>query len=194
MTGVTGLEEDGAPCRAQASWCHSILTFAPFFRVVSDNCYPFSGREQNEASTSPRCMMHSRAMGRGKRQATSRCPNSQVDSNDIYQVTPAYRLGSDVSLKRTWGEGRCKGWGCGRLNLTSMDLPPQEKEIMKELMENGPVQGKYPSPLPGSKNFLLEVGHRTQRIARALGTRGSWNRSAGSIPHSLQEAPGEISL
>lgn len=83
-------------------------------RVVSDNCYPFSGREQNEASPTPRCMMHSRATGRGKRQATSRCPNSQVVSNDIYQVTPAYRLGSD------------------------------EKEIMKELMENGPVQGKHP--------------------------------------------------
>lgn len=79
--------------------------------VVSDNCYPFSGREQNdEASPTPRCMMHSRAMGRGKRQATSRCPNSHVDSNDIYQVTPVYRLASD------------------------------EKEIMKELMENGPVQ------------------------------------------------------
>lgn len=76
-----------------------ITVFAPFFRVVSDNCYPFAGREQNEASTTPRCMMHSRAMGRGKRQATSRCPNSQVDSNDIYQVTPAYRLGSDVRLK-----------------------------------------------------------------------------------------------
>lgn len=43
-------------------------------------------------------MMHSRAMGRGKRQATSRCPNSHVDSNDIYQVTPVYRLASDVSL------------------------------------------------------------------------------------------------
>lgn len=74
------------------------MALASFSRVVSDNCYPFSGREQNEASPTPRCMMHSRATGRGKRQATSRCPNSQVDSNDIYQVTPAYRLGSDVSL------------------------------------------------------------------------------------------------
>lgn len=54
--------------------------------------------------------MHSRAMGRGKRQATARCPNSHVQANDIYQVTPAYRLGSS------------------------------EMEIMKELMENGPVQ------------------------------------------------------
>uniref|UniRef100_A0A8C5L6G7 Tubulointerstitial nephritis antigen-like n=1 Tax=Jaculus jaculus TaxID=51337 RepID=A0A8C5L6G7_JACJA len=79
--------------------------------VVSDNCYPFFGREQdNEANPAPRCMMHSRPMGRGKRQATAHCPNGQVDANDIYQVTPVYRLGSD------------------------------EKEIMKELMENGPVQ------------------------------------------------------
>lgn len=43
-------------------------------------------------------MMHSRAMGRGKRQATARCPNSHVQANDIYQVTPAYRLGSSVSV------------------------------------------------------------------------------------------------
>lgn len=48
-------------------------------------------------------MMHSRAMGRGKRQATARCPNSHVHANDIYQVTPAYRLGSNVSLHT--GEG-----------------------------------------------------------------------------------------
>uniref|UniRef100_A0A8C2VDT2 Tubulointerstitial nephritis antigen-like n=1 Tax=Chinchilla lanigera TaxID=34839 RepID=A0A8C2VDT2_CHILA len=78
--------------------------------VVSDHCYPFSGHEQAEAGPAPPCMMHSRAMGRGKRQATQRCPNSRIDANDIYQVTPAYRLGSD------------------------------EKEIMKELMKNGPVQ------------------------------------------------------
>uniref|UniRef100_A0A480WBV4 Tubulointerstitial nephritis antigen-like isoform X2 n=1 Tax=Sus scrofa TaxID=9823 RepID=A0A480WBV4_PIG len=78
--------------------------------VVSDHCYPFSGHERNEAGPAPRCMMHSRAMGRGKRQATARCPNSYVHANDIYQVTPAYRLGSN------------------------------EKDIMKELMENGPVQ------------------------------------------------------
>ncbi|XP_073649133.1 tubulointerstitial nephritis antigen-like isoform X3 [Tursiops truncatus] len=78
--------------------------------VVSDHCYPFSGHGWDEAGSAPRCMMHSRAMGRGKRQATARCPNSYVHANDIYQVTPAYRLGAN------------------------------EKEIMKELMENGPVQ------------------------------------------------------
>lgn len=93
-----GMAEGGAHCRAWALRCRSIPVLASFSRVVSDNCYPFSGREQNEASPTPRCMMHSRAMGRGKRQATSRCPNGQVDSNDIYQVTPVYRLGSDVSL------------------------------------------------------------------------------------------------
>lgn len=132
---------------------------ASFSRVVSDNCYPFSGREQNdEASPTPRCMMHSRAMGRGKRQATSRCPNSQVDSNDIYQVTPVYRLASDVSLNL--GRAQKQSWGFGLLNLTLMNLPPQEKEIMKELMENGPVQGKQPQALSGSRNFLLEFGRR----------------------------------
>ncbi|XP_054321371.1 tubulointerstitial nephritis antigen-like isoform X4 [Pongo pygmaeus] len=78
--------------------------------VVSDHCYPFSGRERDEAGPTPPCMMHSRAMGRGKRQATASCPNSHVNNNDIYQVTPVYRLGSN------------------------------DKEIMKELMENGPVQ------------------------------------------------------
>lgn len=67
-------------------------------RVVSDHCYPFVGREQDEAGPAPRCMMHSRAMGRGKRQATARCPSSHAHANDIYQVTPAYRLGSNVSL------------------------------------------------------------------------------------------------
>lgn len=103
-------------------------------------------------------MMHSRAMGRGKRQATSRCPNSQVDSNDIYQVTPVYRLASDVSLNL--GRAQKQSWGFGLLNLTLMNLPPQEKEIMKELMENGPVQGKQPQALSGSRNFLLEFGRR----------------------------------
>ncbi|KAG3282597.1 tubulointerstitial nephritis antigen like 1, transcript variant X3 [Ictidomys tridecemlineatus] len=33
--------------------------------VVSDHCYPFSGRERDEAGPAPPCMMHSRAMGRG---------------------------------------------------------------------------------------------------------------------------------
>ncbi|XP_027631355.1 tubulointerstitial nephritis antigen-like [Tupaia chinensis] len=78
--------------------------------VVSNHCYPLSGHVQGEAGPAPRCMMHSRAVGRGKRQATARCPSGHVHANDIYQVTPAYRLGSS------------------------------EKEIMKELMENGPVQ------------------------------------------------------
>lgn len=80
-------------------------------RVVSDHCYPFSGREPDEAGPKPRCMMHSRAMGRGKRQATARCPNHLVHANDIYQVTPAYRLGSSVSLQLGEGaEEELEGW------------------------------------------------------------------------------------
>lgn len=87
---------------------HVHSAFAPACcpsRVVSDHCYPFSGREQNEAGQAPRCMMHSRAVGRGKRQATARCPNSHVHDNDIYQVTPAYRLGTSVSLHLVEGRG-----------------------------------------------------------------------------------------
>ncbi|KAM3830266.1 tubulointerstitial nephritis antigen-like [Vipera latastei] len=76
--------------------------------VVTEECYPFTGQESS--FTSPPCMMHTRSAGRGKRQATARCPNSRTDSNEIYQSTPAYRLSSN------------------------------EKEIMKELMENGPLQ------------------------------------------------------
>ncbi|NXB43166.1 TINAL protein, partial [Leucopsar rothschildi] len=77
-------------------------------RVVTDECYPFT-RQQSQPAAPP-CMMHSPSTGRGKRQATARCPNPQTHSNEIYQSTPAYRLSSS------------------------------EKEIMKELLENGPVQ------------------------------------------------------
>ncbi|XP_070586981.1 tubulointerstitial nephritis antigen-like [Erythrolamprus reginae] len=78
--------------------------------VVTDECYPFTSQEKEGSLASPSCMMHTRSTGRGKRQAIARCPNSHTDSNEIYQSTPAYRLSSD------------------------------EKEIMKELIENGPVQ------------------------------------------------------
>nr|XP_054504160.1 tubulointerstitial nephritis antigen-like [Agelaius phoeniceus] len=76
--------------------------------VVTDECYPFTSQQSQPAA--PPCMMHSRSTGRGKRQATARCPNPRTHSNEIYQSTPAYRLSSS------------------------------EKEIMKELLENGPVQ------------------------------------------------------
>ncbi|XP_053563203.1 tubulointerstitial nephritis antigen-like [Bombina bombina] len=76
--------------------------------VVTDECYPFMAPNV-DGSPSP-CMMHSRSTGRGKRQATTNCPNPYSSSNDIYQSTPAYRLASN------------------------------EKEIMKEIYENGPVQ------------------------------------------------------
>ncbi|XP_043939619.1 tubulointerstitial nephritis antigen-like [Protopterus annectens] len=56
------------------------------------------------------CMMRSHSVGRGRRQATMQCPNPYSESNDIFQTTPPYRLSKN------------------------------EKEIMKEIMENGPVQ------------------------------------------------------
>lgn len=65
---------------------------------------------QNTNGAPAPCMMHSRSTGRGKRQATAHCPNPYASSNEIYQSTPAYRLASN------------------------------EKEIMKEIYENGPVQ------------------------------------------------------
>ncbi|MBN3307541.1 TINAL protein, partial [Amia calva] len=78
--------------------------------VVTEECYPFSPPQSGSTTPSSQCMMQSRSVGRGKRQATAHCPNSQASSNDIYQSTPPYRLSSN------------------------------EKEIMKEIMENGPVQ------------------------------------------------------
>uniref|UniRef100_F7FFG2 Tubulointerstitial nephritis antigen like 1 n=2 Tax=Ornithorhynchus anatinus TaxID=9258 RepID=F7FFG2_ORNAN len=78
--------------------------------LVSDKCYPLASQN----SIAEPCRMYSRPMGRGKRQATGPCPNnfhhSNDYSNDIYQSTPPYRLSSN------------------------------EKDIMKEIMENGPVQ------------------------------------------------------
>ncbi|XP_072404738.1 tubulointerstitial nephritis antigen-like [Chiloscyllium punctatum] len=59
---------------------------------------------------SSQCMMFTRSAGRGKRQATMPCPNPYSHTNQIYQSTPPYRLSNNV------------------------------KEIMKEIMENGPVQ------------------------------------------------------
>lgn len=77
--------------------------------VVTQDCYPFSPPEQSAVEVA-RCMMQSRAVGRGKRQATAHCPNSHSYHNDIYQSTPPYRLSTN------------------------------ENEIMKEIMDNGPVQ------------------------------------------------------
>uniref|UniRef100_A0AAY5L6V4 SMB domain-containing protein n=1 Tax=Esox lucius TaxID=8010 RepID=A0AAY5L6V4_ESOLU len=77
--------------------------------VVTEECYPFSAPQQTPAEVG-RCMMQSRSVGRGKRQATARCPSTHTYHNDIYQSTPPYRLSSN------------------------------EKEIMKEIMNNGPVQ------------------------------------------------------
>uniref|UniRef100_A0AAY4E3V5 SMB domain-containing protein n=1 Tax=Denticeps clupeoides TaxID=299321 RepID=A0AAY4E3V5_9TELE len=77
--------------------------------VVTEECYPFAAPHSSSPEVG-RCMMQSRSIGRGKRQATAPCPNSRTYSNDIYQSTPPYRLSSN------------------------------HKEIMKEIMDNGPVQ------------------------------------------------------
>lgn len=78
--------------------------------VVTEDCYPYSPPQQAQGGERAHCMMHSRSVGRGKRQATAPCPNSHSYNNDIYQSTPPYRLSTN------------------------------EKEIMKEIMDNGPVQ------------------------------------------------------
>uniref|UniRef100_A0A3B5AI44 Tubulointerstitial nephritis antigen like 1 n=1 Tax=Stegastes partitus TaxID=144197 RepID=A0A3B5AI44_9TELE len=77
--------------------------------VVTEDCYPYRPPQQTPAEVG-RCMMQSRSIGRGKRQATQHCPNAHNYHNDIYQSTPPYRLSTN------------------------------EKEIMKEIMDNGPVQ------------------------------------------------------
>ncbi|XP_072498596.1 tubulointerstitial nephritis antigen isoform X1 [Notamacropus eugenii] len=56
------------------------------------------------------CDMASRSDGRGKRHATKPCPNNVEKSNLIYQCSPPYRVSSN------------------------------ETEIMKEIIQNGPVQ------------------------------------------------------
>ena len=98
----------------------------PRARVVTDECYPFTSQESQPAAQP--CMMHSRSTGRGKRQATARCPNPQTHANEIYQSTPAYRLSSSVSAcgpgpgraeppawakQEPFGVGSGKGLGSG---------------------------------------------------------------------------------
>ncbi|TRY83305.1 hypothetical protein DNTS_006033 [Danionella cerebrum] len=66
--------------------------------VVTQECYPFSPPQQS-SNEAVRCMMQSRAVGRGKRQATAHCPNSHSYHNDIYQSTPPYRLSTNLSWR-----------------------------------------------------------------------------------------------
>ncbi|XP_065769295.1 tubulointerstitial nephritis antigen isoform X5 [Muntiacus reevesi] len=75
--------------------------------LVSHACYPLF-KDQN--ATNNGCAMASRSDGRGKRHATTPCPNSIEKSNRIYQCSPPYRVSSN------------------------------ETEIMREIMQNGPVQ------------------------------------------------------
>ncbi|KAG2467103.1 TINAG protein, partial [Polypterus senegalus] len=66
----------------------------------------------NGRSFESSCMMSSeKSNERGKRHAVTPCPSSALHSNEIHLCTPAYRISSN------------------------------ETEIMKEIMENGPVQG-----------------------------------------------------
>ncbi|XP_045399733.1 tubulointerstitial nephritis antigen isoform X2 [Lemur catta] len=65
---------------------------------------------KDQNATNNGCAMASRSDGRGKRHATKPCPNSIEKSNRIYQCSPPYRVSSN------------------------------ETEIMKEIMQNGPVQ------------------------------------------------------
>lgn len=63
---------------------------------MTEDCYPYRPPQQTPAEVG-RCMMQSRSIGRGKRQATQHCPNTHNYQNDIYQSTPPYRLSSNVS-------------------------------------------------------------------------------------------------
>lgn len=74
--------------------------------LVSHACYPLF-KDQNATNG---CAMASRSDGRGKRHATTPCPNSIEKSNRIYQCSPPYRVSSN------------------------------ETQIMKEILNNGPVQ------------------------------------------------------
>ncbi|XP_072800783.1 tubulointerstitial nephritis antigen [Vicugna pacos] len=65
---------------------------------------------KDQNATNNSCAMASRSDGRGKRHATKPCPNSIEKSNRIYQCSPPYRVSSE------------------------------ETEIMKEIIQNGPVQ------------------------------------------------------
>ncbi|KAB1261265.1 Tubulointerstitial nephritis antigen, partial [Camelus dromedarius] len=65
---------------------------------------------KDQNATNNGCAMASRSDGRGKRHATKPCPNSIEKSNRIYQCSPPYRVSSE------------------------------ETEIMKEIIQNGPVQ------------------------------------------------------
>lgn len=65
------------------------------FSVVTEECYPFNPPQQTPAEVN-RCMMQSRSVGRGKRQATAHCPNAYSYHNEIYQSTPPYRLSANV--------------------------------------------------------------------------------------------------
>lgn len=127
-------------------------------RVVTDECYPFTSQQSQPAA--PPCMMHSRSTGRGKRQATARCPNPQTHSNEIYQSTPAYRLSSSVSAGPGGGAGAL--WigerGAGR-GLARAALPGKSEfgnAAGKTPLRSPPGSGSSSRHLHNSRPWVLE--------------------------------------
>ncbi|KAF3831657.1 hypothetical protein GH733_000469 [Mirounga leonina] len=92
---------------------------------------------KDQNATNYGCAMASRSDGRGKRHATKPCPNNIEKSNRIYQCSPPYRVSSN------------------------------ETEIMKEIMQNGPVQVHFlysdlknsSAPYMLSVNYGIQSGH-----------------------------------
>lgn len=84
--------------------------------VVTEDCYPYHPPQQTPAELG-RCMMQSRSVGRGKRQATQRCPNTNNYQNDIYQSTPPYRLSTNVSSTPAPSQPR-------RVHVSCPQIPP----------------------------------------------------------------------
>uniref|UniRef100_A0A8C4TFV4 Tubulointerstitial nephritis antigen n=1 Tax=Erpetoichthys calabaricus TaxID=27687 RepID=A0A8C4TFV4_ERPCA len=89
------------------------------------------------------CMMRSeKSNERGKRHAVTPCPSSALHSNEIHLCTPAYRISSN------------------------------ETEIMKEIMENGPVQ----AIMRVHEDFFLYKGgvyHHTSAAAKENRRQGT---------------------
>lgn len=118
-------------------------TFTPllsFHRVVTEECYPYRPPQQTPAEVG-RCMMQSRSIGRGKRQATQRCPNTHNYQNDIYQSTPPYRLSSNVSQTKNTPTHACtpilhqfNTWLASVVNSTQKSSLGKSKDIVNDML------------------------------------------------------------
>lgn len=126
--------------------------------------------------------MHSRSTGRGKRQATARCPNPQTHSNEIYQSTPAYRLSSSVSAGPGGGAGAL--WigerGAGR-GLARAALPGKS--------EFGNAAGKTPLRSPPGSGSSARHLHNSRPCLHPLGWGG---HCRGSRPRCHPVPPGSV--